>query len=289
MSVSVRKIKEKEFPPLLREIPDPPNELYIKGHLPAPDLIPLCVVGSRKFSDYGKGACERIIGGLKGLPFVIVSGLALGIDSIAHKTALKNNIKTIAVPGSGLNDEVLYPKSHLFLARDILSSSGALLSEYPPSFSATTWSFPKRNRIMAGMSRVILVIEAGEMSGTLITARLGLEYNREVCTVPGSIFSSSSSGSNQLIKEGAYPITSSDDICEICGIEKEKKMLNMNLSEKEKNIINMIKEPKSKEEVMKKFGMSINEIQILISAMEMKGLINEVAGKICINDNIDIQ
>jgi len=200
-------------PQLLKEIPDAPEYLYIRGTLPClRKHIAIAVIGSRNHTPYGKRVCEEIIQGLSGYPIVIISGLAIGIDAIAHQAALDANLPCIAVPGSGLKEEVLYPKSNRHLAQKILKNNGCLLSEYEPDFKATRWSFPHRNRIMAGLAHGVLIIEARKKSGTSITAHLSLEYNRDVLAVPGSIFNLQSEGCNTLIQEGALPVMSAQDI-----------------------------------------------------------------------------
>ncbi len=186
MSAVIKKLSE--IPDRLREIHDAPKELFYQGEFPDADVKYLSVVGSRKFTTYGETACQEIIKGLEGYPIVIVSGLALGIDTIAHQTALRVGLKTIAVPGSGLGDKVLYPRSNMSLRDSILKAGGCMLSEFKEDFAVTNWSFPMRNRIMAGLSHAVLIIEAEEKSGSLITARLGMEYNRDVLVLPGSIF-----------------------------------------------------------------------------------------------------
>lgn len=209
----IRILKPEDFPPLLLEISDAPKKLFIQGEFPKdPNLIFLSVVGSRNHTDYGAETCRTLITGLAGLPVVIVSGLALGIDTIAHTTALEVGLTTIAVPGSGLSQSVLYPKSNLDLAQKILQSGGCLLTEYEPTFRATKWSFPRRNRIMAGLCHAVLIIEAERKSGSLITAKLATEYNRDVLAVPGSIFSLKSEGPNFFIGLGATPITSTEEL-----------------------------------------------------------------------------
>lgn len=283
MNTSIRKLKKEEFPKLLRQMEDSPKELFVKGKMPEKDSVFLCIVGSRKAGNYGKEVCSKIIEKLSGYRVVIVSGLALGIDSFAHREALKAGLKTVAIPGSGLDSSVIYPRSHLNLANEIVSSGGALLSEYKPDFKATSWSFPKRNRIMAGMSQGVLVIEAEKKSGSLITARLGLEYNREVCAVPGSIFSSTSTGTNYLIQQGAYPVTSAKDICEIFKLEKiknRKLALKEKLSEKENLLMKYIKNQTNKNEVIAKSGLSVSEANCLITSLELKGIITESGGVI---------
>ena len=219
MQFPIRTLAPEEFPSLLHEIPDAPHALNCRGTLPSPDLKLLAVVGSRKHTSYGTQVVEHLIAGLRGYPIGIVSGLALGIDSLAHTAALQNDLYTIAVPGSGLDDSVLYPHSHLPLAHTILESGGGLLSEYDHTFAATPWSFPQRNRIVTGMSNATLLIEAGEKSGTLISARLASDYNREVLAVPGDIFSENSRGVHQFLKLGATPITHAEDILAALGID----------------------------------------------------------------------
>ncbi len=283
----MRILHQDEFPPSLLEIPQVPDHLYIRGELPSPiDYIYVSVVGSRKHTSYGKDVCEKLIRGLKGYPVVIVSGLALGIDSIAHKTALEVGLPTIAVPGSGLNDAVLYPASNRGLAELILKKEGCLLSEFDPSFKATVWSFPQRNRIMAGISRAVLIIEAEEKSGTLITARMALDYNRDVLVVPGSIFSDASKGTNKYIRLGATPITSAEDILEALGLLEENTPTQQSfaeiesLTDDEKVIMSLLSEPIARDELIARSGFATPQASALISILEIKGLITENLGKI---------
>jgi DNA processing protein len=285
MSYSIRKLPKNEFPALLAEIADPPKELFLAGVLPDENQKLLAVVGSRKYSSYGKDSCEKIIEGLQGFPITIVSGLALGIDSIAHKAALKNDLHTIAVPGSGLDPTALYPSTHIRLAEEIVSSGGALLSEYENDFRATPWSFPQRNRIMAGMSHATLIIEANEKSGTLITARLALDYNRNVLVVPGSIFSPTSKGSNELLRHGAEPATSAEDILRTLGfdIEKEnqkvRKSLFEDLSPDEQRVVELLKDPMERDDLIRALDIPVSKANMILSAMELKGIIKESMGE----------
>lgn len=279
------KLKLDEFPPQLLEIPQPPKNLYIRGKLPDPDLTYLAIVGSRNYTSYGKDICEKLIKGLKGYPIVIVSGLALGIDSIAHKMALSVGLKTIAFPGSGLSDKAIYPKTNIFLAQEIIENDGCLISEFEPDFISTLYSFPQRNRLMAGMSKAVLIIEAEEKSGTLITARLALDYNKDVLAVPGSAFSSNSIGTNWLIKQGATPITSSEDILEALGFKIEKPMLSdeekyADCSKEEIMVINLLREPMERDDLIIEMKMSTAEANALLSIMELKELIKEELSEI---------
>ncbi|PIQ68952.1 MAG: DNA-protecting protein DprA [Candidatus Taylorbacteria bacterium CG11_big_fil_rev_8_21_14_0_20_46_11] len=276
------------FPYRLKEIADPPEKLYREGTLPPEDHKWLAVVGSRKYTNYGREVCEKLIEGLAGYPVVIVSGLALGIDALAHRSALKAGLPCVAVPGSGLDKRVLYPATNRNLANDILSAGGALLSEFEPNFHATTWGFLKRNRIMAGLSDAVLVIEAETRSGSLVTSRFATEYNRDVFTIPGSIFSSSSSGPHMLLRLGATPITSPDDLISALGFEKagEKKkqsaLLYDSCSPEEKRVIDALHSPLERDELITILDLSVSEANTLLSLMELKGLIKESSGEFCL-------
>lgn len=279
------RLTPEQFPPALREIPQPPKVLYMRGVLPPKDAIYLSVVGSRKFTSYGREVCEKLIHGLKGYPIIIVSGLALGIDSIAHAAALDAGLTTISFPGSGLDNSILHPQTNVKLAQRIVENGGCLISELQPHWKATLYSFPQRNRLMAGISKAVLIIEAEEKSGTLITARMALDYNRDVFAVPGSVFSSNSKGTNSLIRQGATPITSSEDILEALGFAVEKNQQ----SEKEKyadcgkdelKIIELLREPCERDELIRESGMDIATGNALLSIMEIKELIKEELGEI---------
>jgi DNA processing protein len=281
----IREIGRKNFPKRLMEIPDPPKKLFVIGELPAESNKYLCVVGSRKFSDYGKQAVQKLISGLRGYPIVIVSGLALGIDSISHRAALDAGLTTIAVPGSGLDPKVLYPASHRELGEKIVAAGGCLLSEFEPDFRATAWSFPQRNRIMAGLSDAVLIVEAELKSGTLITSKFATEYNRDVLTIPGSIFSRTSAGPHMLLRLGATPITSAADILESLGFQLETCNLKLatsytDCSPDELKVIKLLAEPSARDELIQHLGLSTSQANILLSMMEIKGLIKESMGEI---------
>jgi len=286
MDYEIQKLTSKQFPPLLEEINDPPESLYIKGEYPDVEENKfLCIVGSRKYTSYGKEVTKFIIEGLRGYPIVIISGLAMGIDSIAHESALENGLKTIAVPGSGLGDGVIYPRVNYNLSQRIIKAGGALVSEFAPDFKATPWSFPQRNRIMAGLSNAVLVIEANEKSGTLITARLASEYNRDLMVVPGSIFNETSKGSHLFLKIGATPITSAKDVLSVFGlvdsdVDNVKLFDDMDLSEDEKIILNVLDEPLEKDTLVLKSDLPIHRVSIALSSLEMKGFIKESLGEI---------
>lgn len=281
MTYEIQKLSQEKIPHQLREIPQPPKELWIAGELPAPETILLTVVGARKHSPYGREACEEIIAGLRGYDIAIISGLALGIDAIAHEAAMRAGLRTIAVPGSGLDKSVLYPRSNIQLAERIVENGGALMSEFEPTFHATNWSFPQRNRIMAGLAKATLIIEAEEKSGTLITSRLATDYNRDVFAVPGSIFSSLSRGPNKLITIGATPISSSDDVLKALGFAPEENLdtqmeLDFSaLSEDEREVMEALTSTKYREVLIDELELPVREGNILLMKMEIAGLIKE--------------
>jgi DNA processing protein len=214
--ISKIEIKDLAYPRLLKEIHDPPQELYIRGKIEILNRPGLAIVGTRKATAYGIKAAEEIVKNLP-LGFVVVSGLALGIDTVAHRTALKKNIPTIAVLGSSVDDQSIYPRENAKLVYEIIAKGGAVISEYEPPSPPRKENFPKRNRIVSGLSKAVVVVEAPEKSGALITARCALEQNREVFALPGNVFSENSQGTNNLIKQGAHPIISFKEIIEELG------------------------------------------------------------------------
>ncbi len=285
--MEIKKLPKNKFPKALLEIPEPPKELWVMGELPDSnsDLIYLSVVGSRKHTSYGKEICEKLITGLAGYPIAIVSGFAMGIDTIAHKKAMEVGLKTLVFPGSGLSASAMYPKTNVALMSEVVKKGGCLISEFEPEFKATQWSFPMRNRLMAGISRAVLIIEAEERSGTLITARLATEYNRDVLAVPGSVFSPNSKGTNRLIRQGATPITCVEDILEALGFEqknKEDKQVSLfsDLSKEEKTVINLLREPSPRDDLIRATKMPTSEANSILSVMEIKGIIKEELGEI---------
>ena len=282
--MDIKNLPKKDWPSALLELPDPPKKLFLLGDMPDKDLTYLCVVGSRKFTSYGRQACEKLIRGLAGYPVVIVSGFCLGIDTIAHKTAMEVGLKTLAFPGSGLSKKAIHPKTNLPLIDKILKSGNSFLSEFEPDFKATHWTFPMRNRLMAGISKAVLIVEGEEKSGTMITARLAMEYNRDVLVIPGSIFSPSSRGTNNLIRQGATPITSLEDLLEALGLKVDSSAKQQNLfadlSEEEKQVLEILREPLPRDELIRELGIPISQANALISTMEIKGLLKEELGEL---------
>ncbi|MEX0924864.1 MAG: DNA-processing protein DprA [Candidatus Paceibacterota bacterium] len=278
------KLALAQFPSLLQEIPDPPEQLYIKGTLPPDTNTTLCVVGSRKYSPYGKQVVDTLISSLRGKPVTVISGLALGIDALAHEAALAAGLATVAVPGSGLGRKVIAPRSNLGLADRIVECGGALVSEFEPDFRSTPWAFPQRNRIMAGLSHAILIIEARDRSGTLITARLAGEYNRDVLATPGSLFSDGSVGPHQLIRDGATPITSAVDLHEALALTSEtvtQEPLELShYSGDEQIILKVLAEPRGRDEVIRLSRLGTSKANMTIAALEMKSVIKEERGSL---------
>jgi len=283
-AATMRSMRQLEsIPAQLLEIPEPPKMLWVEGQLPDIEVFRyLTVIGSRKFSNYGRDACEHLLSGLSGYPIAIVSGLALGMDTIAHETALSLDLLTVAIPGSGLDPSVIYPASNRNLANRIVERGGALLSEFSPSQKSAVWTFPRRNRIMAGLSHATLIIEAGEKSGTLITAKLALDYNREVMVVPGNIFSHASKGSNRLMRDGAMPVAWGGDVLEALGLERspQSTMEPPQLSSSEERVWRAIENPMGRDELLQMLSMPVNEANTLLMTMELKGLIKETMGDV---------
>lgn len=279
---SIRALSPDEYPSLLCEMDDPPARLYVRGELPGSENIFLTVVGARRHSEYGKEATERLIESLKGLPVTIVSGLAFGIDAIAHRTALRNGLKTIAIPGSGLGEDALYPAAHRNLAKEILAGGGALASPFEENVKAAQWTFPVRNRVMAGISHATLVVEAEIKSGTLITSKFATELNRNVLAVPGSIFDTRSAGPHMLIRLGATPITSGAELVEALGFKADARRETVDysdLSPEELQIVEALSNPLPRDELFEKLDMETSRISALISLLEIKGVIEERLGE----------
>jgi DNA processing protein len=213
-------ITEKEYPPSLKEIYDPPALLYYRGSLRPLSQITLAIVGTRKYSPYGKRVTEDIISQLNN-NITIASGLALGIDTITHCACLKHSIPTVAVLGGGIDKATVAPKTNQQVAENIIKAGGCVISEYPFGFTPNKFTFPARNRILAGLSVGTLVIEAQDRSGSLITARCAIENNREVFAIPGDIYSPNSVGTNKFIKLGARLVTSAEDLINGLNIQQE--------------------------------------------------------------------
>lgn len=284
MNFPLRQLHSRDFPPLLSEIPDRPSSLYIRGALPEAGTRYLCVVGSRAASVYGRRITQKLIAGLAQYKVAIVSGMALGIDAEAHKAALDVGLPTVAVLPSGLNDSAIYPTANRPLAKKILAAGGALISENEPNFKAALYSFAQRNRIAAGMSTAALIVEAGEKSGTLITARLALDYNREVLAIPHELGRESGEGVNALLRGGATLVRSSEDILEALGLktleEPRQPALPNDLNDIEISVLQALSSAMVRDELIDEAGLSAQEANIALSSLLIRGLIVERLGKI---------
>jgi DNA processing protein len=268
------------YPTLLRQIHDPPPVLYVRGELAPEDAWAVAVVGTRNASAYGKEAAKVLAGDLARSGVTIVSGLARGIDAQAHRAALDAGGRTIAVLGSGL--DVIYPWEHRRLAAEI-AQQGALVSEYGLGVKPEAANFPPRNRIISGLSRGVLVVEAGERSGALITADFAADQDRDVFAVPGSIFQRGSQGTNRLIRDGAQPVLSAADLLESLNLASvaahvEAQML-LPTDETEAHLLDALdNEPLHIDEVGRVTGLPIAAVSSTLALMELKGLVRQVGG-----------
>jgi len=305
-------ISEKEYPRLLREIDNPPLGLYVKGKLPDEGFNKVSIIGSRKCSEYGQDVAYKFSRELAENNIVIVSGMADGIDSVAHKAAVDSGGKTIAVLGNGV--DICYPSFNRPL-RDKIVENGCVISEYPPGISPKAYYFPVRNRIISGLSSVTAVIEAEEKSGTLITVNQAIEQGRTVFAVPGSVMSKKSKGTNNLLKTGVNVLTSPKDILTLLGIEinndnkinselkyqennknienyKSNEINNSNQNNKNnKKIVNTLENdeklvydcislnPISVDELFIKTKKEMGILQYLLTMLEIKGVIKKLSGQ----------
>lgn len=276
----MEELKKDLWPEGLFEISQKPKQLYVRGDFPNKDKYKfLAIVGSRKHSQYAEQVIKRLVAELSSKKVVIVSGLAIGVDAIAHREAIRNGLKTVAVLGSGITDKAIHPGINFSLAQEIIKK-GCLLSEYK-EVNVQTWLFPQRNRIMAAISDAILIVEAAKKSGTLITARLGLDYNKEVLTVPCSIFSNYGAGSNQLLKEGAHPVFGVEEILEALNLaDNKQESTKRELNKNEKIILDSIhKGIASFDELVLETKFNTTEIIQILMEMEIKGIIKKSLGK----------
>jgi DNA processing protein len=272
---TIKKIslQSKDYPAILKEIHDYPKELYIKGEIIEQDKTAIGIVGTRKYTQYGKQATLDIAGELARMGITIISGLARGIDTFAHQAALENKGRTIAVLGSGIDKKSFYPSCNYYLGEKI-SQHGAVISEYPPGVRGTQFTFPQRNRIISGLSLGVLVIEAPEKSGALITAASALEQNREVFAIPGSIYEKNSQGTNQLIKLGAKPVTCVEDILEELNLlhllETKRREINPETKEEEIIFSALSLQPAHIDEIIKKSGLPTSVVNSTLMILELK-------------------
>ena len=276
--VKVFTYHDSDYPSRLKEIYDYPPLLYVRGSLLPEDEWCLAVVGTRRATVYGRQVTEEIVADLARSKITIVSGLAKGIDSVAHHSALEAGGRSIAVFACGL--DIVYPSENANLARSIIPQ-GALISEYPLGTKPRAENFPRRNRIMSGLSLGVLIIEAGETSGAMITAHLALEQNREVFAVPGSILSPASRGTNHLIQEGAKLVRDYTDILEELNLMSVARQIEMKevlpSSDTESLLLKQLRaEPTHIDEVCRSSGLPISTVSSTLAMMELKGLVKQV-------------
>lgn len=276
----------EDYPTRLAEIEDAPSILYCRGDLLPQDALAIAIVGTRHATNYGIRQTERLARGLAMAGFTIVSGLARGIDAAAHRGALNGGGRTIAVLGSGLLN--MYPPEHGELSLEI-AASGAVISEYPTLQSPKSGAFPQRNRIVTGMSLGVIVVEAAERSGALISARHAMEQNRDVFAVPGQIDNRVSAGCHKLIRDGATLVRSVDDVIEHLGplatpaTNQAEQTIHhpaeMQLNEQETAVLQAIQpEPTSVDSIVAETGLAVHRVLATVSVLEMRRLIRRVSG-----------
>ena len=273
---------EPRFPPLLRAIHDPPAGLFLRG--PAdPELLSqpaVAIVGARACSAYGAGVARMLGRELASAGLVVVSGLARGVDGEAHRGALEasRDGATVAVLGCGIDRN--YPAAHARLAGEIAVSGGLVVSEYAPGVEPAPWRFPARNRIVSGLAAATIVVEAREGSGALITADFALEEGREVLVVPGEITSTLSAGSNALLRLGATPLTRTEDVLELFGLETARSDSDMpELSPAARSVLERVREePRGADAIGRVTGLGAGELAAALAELELAGLVAESAG-----------
>lgn len=269
------KRDDPRFPPLLLQISDPPEGLYVRGNLK--DHPCLSVVGTRRCTTYGKRVTNDIVGGLAAAGMGVVSGMAFGIDALAHEAALAGGGYTIAVLATGIDDATLYPREHVGLAKRILESGGAIISEQPPRSPSFKYAFPRRNRLIAGLTHATLVIEATQDSGSLITAKLALDQNREVLAVPGSVYNPVSDGCHQLIKMGAKLVRNADDVLKSMAFDRPELIAecraSLPMTEAESLVYARLDQPRHIDDLATLLGLSSATLSSILSLLEIKNYI----------------
>jgi DNA processing protein len=267
--------RDPEYPPQLRLLNShfSPVVLYIKGKIPSQLSSYLSIVGTRQMTGYGESVTRHIVKTLSRYNIVIVSGMAYGIDSVAHQAAIECKLPTIAVLGYGLNK--IPHHMHKFAKKII--ENGALISEYPPSYSAQKYTFPLRNRIISGLSKVTVIVEAGEKSGACITAKYALDQSREVFAVPGSIYSEKSIGTNKLLKDSiAHPLCQPEDLLEQLGLERQKRSLNSFITPEQTKIVDILKQgPISLDDLKYKSSLPSSRLVSALTELELNDFIQK--------------
>ena len=276
-------IEDKNYPKLLKKIADPPKVLYYLGEI-KPKENCFAIVGTRRFSAYGKQVALEIAGDLAEAGLTIVSGFAPGIDTFAHTACIERKKRTIAVLGTGLDEKSIFPRSNLKLVNKILETGGCLISEYPPRTHGTKLTFPQRNRIISGLSLGVLVVEAKQKSGALITANFALSQKRKVFAVPGSIYSSNSKGCHYLIKKGAKLVENANDIFKELSFKGLRPDLRPEIEgeTKEENLIleTLKAEALYVDEIIKRTKISPATVASTLAILEIKGKVRNSGGNV---------
>lgn len=279
MEVSCLRSGDPGWPSDLAHASPPPKRLFVRGRLVS--TLGIAIVGTRRMSAYGRACVELLAPEIARLGLPIVSGLALGIDGVAHEAALAANGTTIAVIGSGVDDASIYPRAHLALAKRIITDGGAVMSEYAPGTPSMPYHFPARNRLIAALSRAVLVIEAPKKSGAMITARLALEMGRDVWAVPGAITQPNSEGPNSLIQNGATPITCPEDIASALGlVPKQAALPTLNDdSPEERPILELLAAgTDTADAIARALQRPIPSVSALLTGLELRGAVRTVGG-----------
>ncbi len=280
LGITVLTWDDPGYPERLKEVSPSPPVLYLKGSLHPDDGWAVAVVGTRRISSYGRQVVARIVTRLAQAGITVVSGLARGVDGAAHKTAMEQGGRTLAVLGSGVDR--IYPPEHRNLAAQVITQ-GALISDYPPGTAPEASNFPPRNRIISGLSMATVIVEAGERSGALITAEFAAEQGREVFAVPGSILAPQSRGTNRLIQEGARILLDPQEILEVLDLTRvteqsaARKVLPANAIEAQLFGV-LSHEPKHVDEIRNQTQLSIEEVTANLALMELKGMVRQVGG-----------
>jgi len=280
--VKTINIQDKNYPKLLKGIKNPPEVIYYRGEL-NPSEQCFAIVGTRMFSPYGKQVTLELAGDLAEAGLIIVSGLAPGIDTFCHTAAVERRKRTIAVLGTGLDEKSIYPQSNLKLAQRILETGGCLISEYPPGTRGTQFTFPQRNRIISGLSLGILVVEAKERSGALITAEWARKQGRKIFAIPGPIHSLNSRGPHFLIKQGAKLVENANDILEELNLPYSTPGVEYLIggNEEESLILEALKEgPLYIDKIIEKTKLSAAEVASTLAILEIKGKVRNLGGNI---------
>lgn len=281
-NIKIITILDEGYPDLLKEIYNPPALLYYKGEMVKEEFT-FAVVGTRKYTGYGQQVVNDFVRKLALNNLTIVSGMALGIDTIAHSVTLESKGRTIACLGTGIDKQSIYPVANKYLAEKIVAEEGCVLSEFPLGTPPLRHHFPQRNRIISGLSLGTLVVEAGEKSGALITAYIALEQNREIFAVPGNIYSEFSKGPNKLIKLGAKTITEAEEIIEALNLTKATENIKakeiIGETKEEKIIVpHLNQEPIHVDELIRLTKLDTSTINSTLTIMEMKGMVKNLGG-----------